>query len=597
MIRIVRIHRTLLPIEKERIAQVQEIFRQNFSAVADYADKIPDLLENPIKYGYVTGLLVSEASLSCVTGFSLVLYFPTIRSGLLDFMAVRRDIHGTGTGSALYEATRLYLKQMGCLGLYLEALPDDPKVVADSALLKENQRRLRFYEGYGARPIIGTEYETPIGPWPAPYLLYDSLDRTVALSRSQCRAAIRTILTKKYSHLVSPDYIERVVESVIDEPVKIRPPKYVKTETGVSANHRNERLEKPFVMVSCDAHQVHHVHERGYVERPARVGVIRQSLEATRLFESVNAKHFAQEHLLAVHDSDFVQYLKATCQQLHGKRPVYPYVFPIRRPERRPRDLAVRAGYYCIDTFTPLDRNAYDAAKTAVDVALTAAELVLHGRRLAYALCRPPGHHAERRVFGGFCYLNNAAIAAHYLSRQGRVAILDIDFHHGNGAQEIFYRRSDVLTVSIHGHPNYAYPYFSGFADETGEGKGKGYNYNYALPETAGPKEYLAALDKALGQIRKFSPMFLILCVGFDTMKGDPTGSFGLTTESIRQVGHNIGELNLPTLAVQEGGYSLRNLRVGAAALFNGAAETLKPNMKPQQNGKNKNGMSSRTGL
>ena len=447
------------------------------------------------------------------------------------------------------------------------------------------------------RPIIGTEYETPIGPWPAPYLLYDGLDRKAALSRSQCRAAMRTILSKKYSHLVSLDYIERVVESVVDDPVKIRPLKYVKAETVAAANHRSERLEKPFVMVSCDAHQVHHVHERGYVERPARVGVIRQSLDSTQLFESVGAKHFGQENLLSVHDSDFVQYLKATCLKLHGKRPVYPYVFPVRRPERRPKDLAVRAGYYCIDTFTPLDRNAFDAAKSAVDVALTAAELVLRGRRLAYALCRPPGHHAERRVFGGFCYFNNAAIAAHYLSRQGRVAMLDIDFHHGNGAQDIFYRRSDVLTLSIHGHPNYAYPYFSGFPDEMGDGEGKGYNHNYALPENAGSKEYLAALDKAIGQVRKFSPLFLVLCVGFDTMKGDPTGSFGLMPETIKQIGHAIGDLNLPTLAVQEGGYSLRNLRVGAAALFNGVAETLKPNIKQQQNGKIKNGMSDRTGL
>ncbi|HDS85134.1 MAG TPA: histone deacetylase family protein [Phycisphaerales bacterium] len=580
MIRIVRIYRHLLPIEKERIAQVQEIFRQNFAAVADYAEKIPSLLDNPIQYGYTTGLLVSETSLGHVTGFSLALYFPTIRSGLLDFMAVRRDIRGGGAGSALYEATRDYLKQAGALGLYLEALPDDPKVVDDPALLKENQRRLRFYESYGARPIIGTEYETPIDESPAPYLLYDGLDREAPLSRSQCRAAMRTILTKKYSHLVGPDYIERVVESVIDDPVRLRPPKYIKSETPATTHPKSQRLEKAFVMVSCDAHQVHHVHERGYVERPARVGVIRQGLEATGLFEAVGVKHFGQEYITSVHDTDFVNYLKAVCQRLHGKRPVYPYVFPIRRPERRPKDLAVRAGYYCIDTFTPLDRNAFDAAKAAVDVALTAADQVLRGRRLAYALCRPPGHHAERRVFGGFCYFNNAAIAAQFLSRHGTVAILDIDFHHGNGAQDIFYTRRDVLTLSIHGHPNFAYPYFSGFADETGDGEGKGFNHNYPLPEDAGPTEYAAALDKALACVRKFSPMFLALCVGFDIMKGDPTGSFGLNGQMERHIGRAIGGLNLPTLVVQEGGYSLRNLRTGATALFNGFAETLKPTTK-----------------
>ncbi|NLK41325.1 MAG: histone deacetylase family protein [Planctomycetes bacterium] len=577
MIRIVRIYHHLLPIEQDRIAQVQEIFRQNFSAVADYADKIPSLLDNPIQYGYTTGLLVSETSLGHVTGFSLVLYFPTIRSALLDFMAVRRGIRGGGTGSALYEATREYSKQAGALGLYLEALPDDPTVVTDPAELKENQRRLRFYENYDVRPIIGTEYETPIDDSPAPYLLYDGLDRDEPLSRSQCRAAIRTILTKKYSHLVRPDYIERVVESVVDDPVRLRPPKYVKAETPPVYSLADRRLEKPFVMVSCEAHQVHHVHERGYVERPARVGVIRQSLEAMGLFEVSGVKHFGQEYITAVHDADFVNYLKAVCLKLHGKRPVYPYVFPIRRPERRPKDLAVRAGYYCIDTFTPLDRNAYDAAKAAVDVALTAAEQVLHGCQLAYALCRPPGHHAERRVFGGFCYFNNAAIAAQFLSKHGSVAMLDIDFHHGNGAQDIFYTRRDVLTVSIHGHPNFAYPYFSGFADETGQGDGKGFNHNYPLAENAGATEYVTALDKALGNVRKFSPMFLVVCVGFDIMKGDPTGSFGLNGRMVKQIGQAIGALNLPTLVVQEGGYSLRNLRMGATALFQGFAEPLKP--------------------
>ena len=153
------------------------------------------------------------------------------------------------------------------------------------------------------------------------------------------------------------------------------------------------------------------------------------------------------------------------------KKSIYPYVFPTRNPARPPNDETVLAGYYCIDTFTPLNQNAYLAARSAVDCALTAAEKVLEGTDLAYALVRPPGHHAETRTFGGFCYFNNGAIAANLLSRYGRVAILDIDYHHGNGQQEIFYNRADVLTVSIHGHPSFAYPYFSGFRDETGIGR------------------------------------------------------------------------------------------------------------------------------
>ena len=182
MIRIVRIYRVVLPIEKERIAQVQEIFRQNFPSVADYAEKIPSQLDNPIRYGYTSVLLVSETSLGRVKGFSLFFYFPDIRAALLDFMAVRSGIRGSGTGGALYEATRDHLKEMGCLGLYMESLPDDPEVVKDPAILKENQRRLKFYEGYGVRPIIGTKYETPIGDSPAPHLLYDSLDRPEPVS-------------------------------------------------------------------------------------------------------------------------------------------------------------------------------------------------------------------------------------------------------------------------------------------------------------------------------------------------------------------------------------------------------------------------------
>jgi len=178
-------------------------------------------------------------------------------------------------------------------------------------------------------------------------------------------------------------------------------------------------------------------------------------------------------------------------------------------------------------------------------------------------------------VFGGFCYFNNAAIAAHSLSRYGTVAMLDIDFHHGNGAQNIFYRRSDVLTVSLHGHPNIAYPYFSGFADETGEEAGKGFNVNYPLPENAGAEMYLETVEKAVRRIEKFSPMFLIVCLGFDIIKGDPTGSFGLKADVLKKVGMRLALLNRPTLVVQEGGYNLRNLKSGAPAFFAGFAATI----------------------
>jgi acetoin utilization deacetylase AcuC-like enzyme/GNAT superfamily N-acetyltransferase len=572
MIRIHRIHSSTLPIERDRIEQVKEIFRENFSAVAAYAEKIPDMLEHPFKYGYLTILLVSESAFANVTGFSLFLLFPEINSGLLDFLAIRRNIRGGGIGSALFEATEEYLHAAGARGLYMEVPPDDPTVVKDAAILEENRKRLQFYENYNIRPIIHTEFETPIGIYPAPYLLFDDLGQNKSLLRSECRVAVRLILNRKYSHLLSPDYIERVVESIIDNPVQMRPPRYVKQEI-TSRPICSDKLEKPFALVCGEKHLLHEVKDRGYVERPARVGVLKSSLEQTGLFNQVPLKHYSQDVIRTVHDGELLRYVKVICEKTDSKHPIYPYVFPIRRTDRPPRDLAVCAGYYCIDTFTPLDSNAYQAACQAVDVAMTAAEQVIQGRKVTYALCRPPGHHAEKKSFGGFCYFNNAAIAANFLSKTGKVANLDIDYHHGNGTQDIFYRRDDVLTISIHGHPNHSYPYFSGFADETGEGSGRGFNRNYPLPENTDEALYLDMLDKAIVRIEQFKPVFLVVSLGFDTMRADPTGSFLLTADSMRKIGLRLGRLKLPTLVVQEGGYNLRNLKRGSVAFFSGIAQ------------------------
>jgi acetoin utilization deacetylase AcuC-like enzyme len=205
---------------------------------------------------------------------------------------------------------------------------------------------------------------------------------------------------------------------------------------------------------------------------------------------------------------------------------------------------------------------------------------LLDGYGLAYALVRPPGHHAERRSFGGFCYLNSTAVAAHFLSRFGRVAVLDIDYHHGNGTQDIFYNRSDVLTVSIHGHPRSTFPYFSGFADEKGVGVGVGYNLNIPLPENIGRTSYEQALQQALRRIRRFSPRFLVLAFGLDTAKGDPTGSWSLGADDFTQNGRLIGELRLPILVVQEGGYRTRSLGTNAAHFFVGLWRAAQPAVK-----------------
>lgn len=271
-----------------------------------------------------------------------------------------------------------------------------------------------------------------------------------------------------------------------------------------------------------------------------------------------------------MHDRDFVRYLKRMGSEMKPGELVYPYVFPIRNAERLPEDLSIRSGYYCIDTFTPLSRNAFLAARSAVDCALSAADAVLAGDWIAYALVRPPGHHAERRLFGGFCYFSTTAIAAHYLSAHGRVAILDVDYHHGNGQQDIFYARPDVLTVSIHGNPRFAYPYFAGFAEERGSGAGVGFNLNLPLPESVGGARYRTELRRALHVVQDFAPRFLVVALGLDTAKRDPTGTWQLAAADFDENGRMIGELGLPTVVVQEGGYRTRTIGINARRFFTG---------------------------
>ncbi|MGP1310867.1 MAG: histone deacetylase family protein, partial [Phycisphaerales bacterium] len=326
-------------------------------------------------------------------------------------------------------------------------------------------------------------------------------------------------------------------------------------------------------LVVNDQHDIHHVRERGYVEAPARVNAILKGIEPTGLFYRVKPRHAPEAAIRAAHDPALVDYLKKACAEVPEGRSVYPYVFPIRNQTRPPKDRAYAAGYYCIDTFTPMNANAYKAAVRAVDCTLTAADAILDGQRFAYALVRPPGHHAERRAFGGFCYFCNAAIAAERFSAHGRVAMLDIDYHHGNGQQDIFYTRADVLTVSIHGHPSFAYPFFTGFDDETGEGDGAGYNLNITLPETIDARRYTKALEQALGRIREFEPAFLVVSLGFDTGRGDPTGTWPLTPEDFRTNAKRIAALGTPTLIVQEGGYRTTTLGANARAFFTGLTE------------------------
>jgi acetoin utilization deacetylase AcuC-like enzyme/GNAT superfamily N-acetyltransferase len=572
MIRIRRIYDDINDQDRTAIAQAQEILRQQFPGVSETSiSQLPEELRDPLKARFRTILFVAEDIRNKVRGFALVHHFPDLRFCYLGFISTARGRTGGGIGGALYERVREEARALGAVGLFFECLPDDPSLCHNPDLLKENARRLRFYEQYGATPIINTKYETPLeaGDDCPPYLVFDDLGQHRPLRREEARRIVGAILERRYRDVCPPEYNAMVVESFQDDPVQVRARKHRSTGAAVKAAPAESRI----ALVVSEVHEAHHVREDGYVEAPVRINAILRELHRAELFERVPTREFAEEFITAVHDADFVRYLKRVCLEIKENDTVYPYVFPVRNTARLPEDLAIRAGYYCIDTFTPLHHQAYHTARAAANCALTAAEKVLEGDWLAYALVRPPGHHAEQRTFGGFCYFNSAAVAAQFLSRHGRVAMLDVDYHHGNGQQDIFYQRADVLTVSIHADPRYAYPYFTGFAEEEGAGPGRGFNVNLALPESVTAEQYREELRRATRLIEDFAPRFLVVCLGFDTAKGDPTGTWSLSADDFEKNGSLIGRLGLPTLVVQEGGYRTRWLGTNARRFFTGLWE------------------------
>ncbi len=306
---------------------------------------------------------------------------------------------------------------------------------------------------------------------------------------------------------------------------------------------------------------------------PARVDAILGAVQAAQWGPVIEPADHGLAPILAVHDADYLTFLRSAYAEsaayLQEAGPVFTWTFAVRHAARKPRGVLGLKGYYAFGWGTPILEGTWDAAYWSAQCALTAADLVRDGKRVAYALCRPPGHHAGADLYGGYCYLNNAAIAARYLQAEGtRIAILDVDYHHGNGTQLIFFSDPGVLYCSLHAHPDEEYPYYWGDADETGIGPGEGTNRNWPLPRGTDDGSYLAVLDEALAAIRRFAPHYLVLSVGLDTVADDPEGGFRLTVEGLQQIGTRIASLDLPTVIVQEGGYLLDRLGENAVAFL-----------------------------
>jgi len=324
------------------------------------------------------------------------------------------------------------------------------------------------------------------------------------------------------------------------------------------------------------------IHTPG-TEVPERLEAIRAALAGAG-HPFVPATSHGDGPLLAVHDPALLDYLAgaytgwvaAGLTDDPGQDRVVGYLFPTPGllsglPLRTPTAVHARAGRFCYDTMTLVGPGTYAAARAAADAALTAVDLVICGAPAAYAACRPPGHHVTRDAFGGSCYLNNAAIAAQALRSAGhdRVAVVDVDAHHANGTQAIFYDRPDVLVASVHVDPGAGwFPHYLGFADETGRGAGEGANLNLPLPEGTGDQGWLAGVATAVQAVARFDPGAVVLSLGVDAAADDPESPLRVTEQGYRSATRQVAALGVPVVAVQEGGYHLPTLgRIVAAAL------------------------------
>jgi len=306
---------------------------------------------------------------------------------------------------------------------------------------------------------------------------------------------------------------------------------------------------------------------RPSAECPARANNVASTIREQGFGELMEPRMFADDKLTAIHDKKYLEFLRTVWQDWVAAGDDAPNARPdtfVGAGMRRADTTSIygKLGRYSFDATSPFVAGSWQAIRTSANIALTGAELISAGERQAFALCRPPGHHATADYCGGYCYLNNTALAVQSLLDGGarKVAVLDVDYHHGNGTQTIFYQRNDVLTMSLHADPRLEYPYFLGYEDERGEGSGHGFNVNYPLPFATGWEQFEIALQDALGNLSGFAPDALVVALGLDTFAGDPTTHFDISTADFLQMGKTIAALGLPILTVLEGGYSVDHI-------------------------------------
>ncbi len=315
-------------------------------------------------------------------------------------------------------------------------------------------------------------------------------------------------------------------------------------------------------------------------ECPERANNVLQAIREQNFGTLMEPKHFEESKYTRIHAPDYVRFLQdvwPAWQQSDEKganaRPDTFVGAGMRRADTE--CIAGKLGRYSFDSTSPFVEGSWQAIRTSANIALTGADLLRSGALHAFALCRPPGHHATVDYCGGYCYLNNTALATQSLLDGGakKIAVLDVDYHHGNGTQTIFYERNDVLTISLHADPSLEYPFFLGYADEPGEAAGHGFNINYPLPFGTHWEQYAVALADAISEVRRFEPDALVVPLGLDTFAGDPTTNFGIETEDFTRMGREIASLGLQTLVVLEGGYSVEHIGNNTVSFLAGLEE------------------------